>query len=355
MNETKQTKPLDYRIGDIAEIVHPFAPKGYEILSETFIGRIGRLRPMLEGEEPLMLNVWGSPTTKEERQAARRAIKTHYTLAHSQLRNELRAMGAKLLWFTLSTVVSAFLIYAAKPGVPDALVQFLYLPLWFFAYRIMIYCIFDLPPLVKELRWTKRLASAKLLFGNEEGAPAAAEEEEADSDAFAENYFHEKNEMQLECVVDTPADLTEDGGLAERRLITADLAEYLEYGLPFIRPETRVSLTVDCRKDTEPGAACLGESLRNHFALRIKETEALLRQNRNRIIGFTVALVLSCLLLTYVGENDAALHESVVIPVWFFGDYLIEYVIMTPILLGRKRKRYRKLRDMELAIRKANG
>lgn len=357
MSKNTDVKEIIYRVSGTGGLVHRFSPYGYELLSDEFMSYMERIRPMVCDAESIRLVVKDSGCSKEEREAANRALRFHYCLRLSDAENALKKGLIRIAWFLLSLALSASLLLVVGPKTNEVATQFLYLPFWFFGYRILIYAILDLPVVVEDRKWLKKLANLTLVFQEEN-------QEESDVykgfsrtlekdgkvlrlDAFVREYFMEGEDVMLECAAEDYQELLCQGLPEGEELISDEMAAYLEQAIPFLEKEHSVRLKLM----SEEGIEQIQRGIRNHFSLRIAETDSERKENRKHIVFFAVGLFFVSLLLYALGSRlELTYHEVVMIFLWFFGDYLVEFILLTPKELGEMRAKWVQMRDMKIAV-----
>lgn len=351
MSKNTDVKEIVYRVSGTGGLVHRFSPYGYELLSDEFLAYMERIRPVADKAESIRLVVKDSQCSKEEREATNRALRFYYCLRLSDAENALKKGLIRIAWFLLSLALSASLLLVVGPKTPEVAVQFLYLPFWFFGYRILIYAILDLPVAAGDRKWLKKLASMTLVFEEENdvytGFQGTLEKDgkKLQLDAFVREYFMEGEDLVLECAAGEYQELLCQGLPEGEELISDEMAAYLEQAIPFLKKENSVRLKLAGKE----GIQQIQRGIRNHFSLRIAETDGEKKENQKNIVLFAVGLLVVSLLLYALGSSlEITYHEVVMIFLWFFGDYLVEFILLTPKELGVKRAKWVKMRDMKI-------
>lgn len=348
MSRSHETKILHYVAQSREDLVHRFAPAKYEILSDSFTSYIDTIKPSLSDCDSLLLEVSGCEFTPAEQESIHRALRFHYRLLYSHIQTRFRNMGIRLSWFWLSLIISSALLFISRSTNQEVLTQFLFLPFWFFGYRLMIYIILDIPSLRKEKKWLRMLATMELRFCGSDAVYCAADLPRKGRD-LVEWYYMDGDTLLLECVTDDAASLVNPACAPRDALISAELADYLEQSVPFLHHCAKVKLDISAVALTEAEHTLLLCGIRNHFELRIAEVQQQILQNRMQILKFALGLMLSCIVLGLIGgQINVAQHEVVIMFLWFFGDFLVEYVLLAPIELLREKHNWRKMKEMEV-------
>lgn len=351
MNEKKQTRTISYRISGAEDLVHHFSPNGYELLSDEFTGYLNRIWPETENADRLRLEIEGCKLSEAEKSAAFRALRTYYILQLSETEKRFRKGILKVCWFILSMILSAGLLLLVESDTEELVVQFAYLPIWFFGYRILSDVILEFPGIRRERKRLKMLSEMTVSICGTEFSEIIQ-----NKNTFVRDYFMEGSTAALECVIQTPEEMIMPGSRKEQELITEEFASYLELPVPFLEKESVVSLSIGGTSISEAELQRIRNGIRNHFRLRIKEIDWEIQDNKRTIGCFAVGMAAAGLLLLLIGKRlNAAYHEIILILFWFFADYFVEFVLLSPGVLRKQKSRMIKMLGMEIERKKEDG
>lgn len=354
-----------YSIESLEDVIHRFSPRGYELLTDEFMDNQERVRPEVKKDALVLTEITGVSLSEEEKQMIARTVRVHYGLKLAEVNQELKKCRLKIFWFVLSFIVSSALLFMTNNKTNEVVVQYAYLPFWFFGYRVLTYPIFEYYPLWKEKRWISRMVSMHLLFSNRpmEEIPVDLKEDICEKEkergfaekigfgkeTLVEEYFLEDGWIGLECTAKDADDILSASGIKGKPLISEELISYLDQAVPFIKNGKAVQMKFSGADFGEEDRKRISTGLKNYFALRVEAAGQEVVKNIRKISLFSAGLFLASLLLFVNGGTAGiAFHEGMLVILWFFGDYLIEYILLNQLQLVREKKIWEKLGHMEV-------
>ena len=306
--------------------------------------------------------------TGEERQAIDNAIWTHYRIRLAESRRALYASRKKLLIFIPCLVLSVLLVLIANRLSNEVLVQYLYLPFWFFGYRVLTFPIFDDLPLLREMNFCNQLASMAISTEPEPGRPLSPEERETilrDFSSFRweahlstlrsrmkEQLLMEDGIVSFGCTVRSAQELLHPAGGKGTELLSDELLDYLDQAQAFVEPSETIRLVADVPTVSPEEHEAIAAAIRNSYSLRVMQTQKEIRANLHTVFHFIVCLLLASLLLSvWGGQSGVAFHELILVLFSFFGDYLGELTLLTHLELTRQQKKWQTMSAMKVEFR----
>ena len=139
-------------------------------------------------------------------------------------------------------------------------------------------------------------------------------------------------------------------------LLSSTLRDYLDQACALVRPGDRVRLVIEGAAATPEQRESISRATRNTYALRTMDAGREVRRNGSMTLQFFLCLLLSSLLLVFWGsQGGTALHEMLLVVFWFFGDYLVELILVEHVRLMQEKKKWRGMADMQLIFRADKG
>lgn len=373
MTETKQSTQLNkqhdvaaltYVTSDLSDIIHPFSEPGYEVLSETFVSFLERNRPVLPGKVPVVLSLTGRDFSAEERTAVDRAMWSHFGLKLTQAKEAWHSCCLRMLVYAVYLVLSSVLLFWVSNIKNELITNLAYMPFWFFGYRLLSRLFLDCYPIRKDFEWYRRLSNVKLVFQQGTETPEVPIGKDLNDeirgydfetmDALYKNvivkkYLLDNGAFTLSCRVSGLADVLSPNYPEDRPVLSDALGGFLSLAFPFLPEGGSVTLNISGAEFTEKEKEDVRCGIRNYFSLCLADEESEKRNNRRLSLLFSGLLLVSTVLLAFLGSYlDVAGHEFVMVLFWFFGDYLLEFLLLSPIDINSNRKKWKAYADMKV-------
>ena len=343
--DRREIKKLTYHISSVEDIINHFSQEGFEILSASFLAFIDMMCPEATDTAPILLEITGRKLEESQQKRIDYAIWLHYRLRLTRLERSSKTCRMKIFWFLICTVLSSLLLYMVTQQTTEVETQFYYLPIWFFGYRLLTYPLQEYLPLRREIKRCRQLAAMKLVFSAEPMSNLSDDILEAvrmenavyyeqamdgiRSEELVRQFTKEDGTLILGCRTDSAENLLNPCSNQGNELISGDIADFLEQAEPFIHPKRPVELWIEGCNFTEKEKTEISDAFRNFSRLRYQQAISELKENRRNILAYALGLIASCILLYFCGQNAGlALHEYMLIALWFFGDYLVEFSLL---------------------------
>jgi len=358
---------LIYRIADKYDIINRFSSKGNELLNDNFVLYLERILPLVVKDKPVVMQITGAELSQDEKNAVDAAVWSFYRLKISEASVVKRNCRIKTFWFLISFILSSILLFIAGSNTDEVLLQFFYLPFWFFGYRVITYPIFDYLPVVRECKKLVQMAAMHLMFTSEpvecvpEGEIKVAVEQKSLYERLAkdgtannrmiEEFYMDGQSMVVECHVQGVEDIVCSASVPGRELLSASMASYLENVEPFVKKNTPVRLDIMGDKLVEEDKQAIQSAISHHYGLFVEAEQQAGAANWRKVFAFAVCLVIACVVLGVWGSSvSVATHELMLIVLWFFGDYLFEYALLEHIAIQRRKTKWHTISQMEINI-----
>ena len=343
---------LGYNAAGKEDIINAFSVKGYEVLNEEFTDYIDMLLPHVPSKMPLALEISGCSFTDEEEETICDAIWNHFHIILGEINNRFTKYHFKMLWFLLSMLATYLLTTFDGVQTADYLRELLYIPFYFFGYRLLDYAVFDYYPLLTEKRQCEQMIGMKILFAADEDEDADTPEdklvakyntearrnlEEAREYSFKnvlDDFVLEDGIAYLACKIDNTADAIRKAAVSGYELITAGLEDYIEYFSLIVPSRCPVIMEItrdnaDAQEFTPEEQELLSRAIRNHFKFKMVEKQGKIQESVRRIVGFTLATAIVIFLLAFCEKLISPYTQDfIVLLLWFFADYLAEFVLI---------------------------
>lgn len=359
---------IKYHISDIQDIVHPLSVKGYELLSDDFIAFLEIHRLIIPPKVPVMLEISGKSLNKEEKELIDNTIWSSFCMNMTSADMEAKACVKRGLFFLLYTILSVVLLFAAKDISEEIITNFAYLPFWFFGYRLLIYLIIDCMPLWKNRRWYRQIASMSVVFSDDdykdienistEEIVSSISEYITETDKRLRNnqlylqYVREKGIIDLGCTVRSLEDIILAPELKGREIMAPGLAGYLRQAEPFLRPDCRISFEIQGKSFSKDEQSRIKDAIKNYYGFSIASEEREIQDNKHKILMFSLLVIISSVVVILWGAKaNIAMHEFLIMLFWFFGDYLLEFILISHNNFKKRKKILENCRDMDVTFK----
>ena len=359
---------MAYKAEDISDIICPYSAQGYETLSDDFLQSFEEISLHLPAGMPVALEISGCSFSSVEQERIRRTISDHYRLRLAGRKSENRNELIRMCWFAVSFLISAALLFLVDDNTENVLVQYAYLPFWFFGYRILIWLGIDLMPQRKNTEICRQIAEMTVFFSGEEPlneVPEEAAKQYADqkhaaaagggrrqSEQLLQRYFPQtEGVVSVICRVKGIGDVIRGNTVSGYEMLTQELEGYLDRCLPYIPEHAKVRLEFEGAGFDEEETQSIRRAVTTFFAFRKEAARIEERGNRKKVLYFILFMLASTLLLL-AAENivNKAMLEFLTMVFWFFGDYLIEFVLLDLTSAKRRSGRIRELSEAEILI-----
>ena len=361
---------MAYKADCISDIICRCSAEGYETLSDEFLQSFDEISLHLPDKMPVALEISGCGFSEEEQGRIRRTIRNHYQIKLSGILSDNRNALIRMCWFAVSFLLSAVLLFLVNDDTENVIVQYAYLPFWFFGYRILIFLGIDLLPRLKRTAVCRQIAEMTVFFSGEKpinevpdqvAEQYAAEKQAASSgktgsgltsERLLRRYFPEENgTVSVVCMVTGIGDVVRRNTVSGYEMLTQELEGYLDRCLPYIPDHVNVRLELQGASFNDEEKRSIERAVRTFFAFRKDAADLEERDSRRKILCFVLFMALSTILL-FTAENivNKAVLEFLTMAFWFFGDYLIEFVLLDMIGAGRRCRRIRKLSEAGIVI-----
>ncbi|GEM_PF-6604126 len=361
-----------YYASDIHDIIHPLSIEENEILSEDFVGFLEKYRPLIHPKAPTVLEISGKQFSEEEQTLINNTIWSNFCMNMTHADIEARACVKSIVLYLIYTVISALLLFSVKNISDEVIVNLAYMPFWFFGYRLLIYIILDCMPLWNLRKWYRQLASTYVFFsGSKDTVFNDISEEELSKEIkeyltetykklqnnrMALRYIKEKGLIELGCRVNSIEDIIMNPLAKGREYMSGVLAGYIGLAEPFFRHDCRMTLEIKGKAFSEEEKVGIRNAIKNYYGLRVASEERDMLDNRRKIYLFSVLAFISCIMVFLWGAKvDIAMHEFIVMIFWFFGDYLLEFILINNFGFKKRRKILKNCMDMEVSFNPDNA
>ena len=358
---------LAYKAENIQDIICSYSQKGYETLSDTFLATFDEVIEHFPKSLPIVLEISGCAFTQEEQELIERTIWNHYHIKLSGIRFENKKMWIRMFWFTISFILSGILLFLVDDNTENILVQYAYLPFWFFGYRILIYLLVDLIPQLKRWHQCEKMAAMNVFFNQNPINEVPLNEVESYSDQFHKNrrdkqssnidkmvnyYLIEKDGSAcISCTVNGLEDVIRKTSVTGYEMLNTELESYIDQQLPYIPNPDNMKLEFVGYSFTEEEKEVVLRAISSYFSFRTENVRNEYKSSLQRILWFTIFMILATILL-FVTEHtvDKASLEFITMIFWFFGDYLIDYVLLGYTEARRNLKRMISISKSKLIL-----
>ena len=361
---------MAYRAGGIGDIICHYSYPGYETLSEEFVATFDDVVPHIPAGTPVVLEISGCTFTAEEQALIERTIWNHYHIRLSGIRHANRRALIHSIWFTLSFILSAVLLFLVDDNTENVLVQYAYLPFWYFGYRVLMYLFVDLVPQMKSTRQAAQLAGMKVFFSGDvplnevpDGKADAFTEEVQENlrDLSASSYHKMVDHYLMEadgtaslaCTVTGMDDVVRATCVKGYEMLNQELEGYIDQQLPYVPEKAQLRLELEGAAFTDEEQASIRRAVSSFFAYRVQSAREELAAGLRRIAAF-VALMVAATILLFATEHtaDKATLELITMFFWLIGDYLIDYVVVDLVNAIREKRRMTRLSHADVVIEK---
>lgn len=340
---------IGYKVAGVEDIVNQYSIENYELLNPDFESYMGRIIDYIPEKTPIILEIIGGNLSIDEQSRADNAVWNHYLLKLTDAKLKIKRSLTRTFWYFLSIFASALLIYySSSDKFSDLATQFLYLPIWYFAYRVLTYPIFDCIPLMRQIKKLKQLAAIKLKFSQNDFSTLSKEEceetkqlfvkyyNDANSDTrygqMIDHYILEGDTADLCAKVNSIDDIIRPSSMPGYELICDSLSYYLSKAEKFIDKDIPVKLSISGCEFSNEEKDIITRALRNHTSILKRDAKNNVLINKRKIIAFSICLAISILFLVVLGPAvDVAVHELIIILFWFFADYLAEFILISNV------------------------
>jgi len=356
---------IKYHISDVHDIVHPLSLKGYELLSDDFIAFLEIHRRIIPSKTPVVLEISGKSLNKEEKELIDNTIWSSFCINMTSADMEAKACVKRVLFFFLYTILSVVLLFAVQDISEEIITNFAYLPFWFFGYRLLIYLVLDCMPLWKKRSWYRQIASMSVVFPDDDYKNLeniSAEEivnsiskyitetdERLRNNQLYLQYVREKGIINLGCTVRSLGDIILAPELKGREFMAPGLSGYLGQAEPFLRPDCRISFEINGKSFNKEEQGRIIWAIKNYYSFNIAAEEREIHDNKHKILLFSLLVFVSSVVVILWGTKaDVAMHEFLIMLFWFFGDYLLEFILISRNNFKKHKKILENCRDMDV-------
>lgn len=356
---------ISYSVSDIHDIIHPLSVKGYELLSSDFILFLEEYRVIIPPKAPIVLEITGKELNDDEKKLIDDTIWSSFCMNMTSADIDARACVKRAVTFLLYTIISVVLLFAVKNVSEEVITNLAYLPFWFFGYRLLIYLILDCMPLWKQRKWYRQLASMSVVFSDDINNDAKktttdeitkeiskyldATDKKLNSNKMALQYIKDKGIVELGCNAENLENLIQSTHISERELVSPLLSEYLSQAEAFLSVDSRVSFDIEGRAFSNEEQVRIKQAIEDYYAFRIATEERGIQENRKKILLFAIFILLSAIIIVLWGKKiDVGMHEFIIMIFWFFGDYLLEFILISRAGYKKRKKIFENCRDMEV-------
>ena len=322
-----------------------------DILSDEFISTVDQVEEYVPENLPIVLEISGCEFDENEKRCIERAIRKYYFNRLQEVKDELKNYCIRMVYFLLSLIVSSALLFMTNDQTNNLLLQYAFLPFWFFGYRIMIFLFVDLIPQIRRVLKEKQFFAMKVIFTanhpiNEvpiEKRDAYIKEIEKNlSDTNTESYLNNSSSVTLR--INGIEDVVRDSSIAGYEMVSDEFANCLEKIDGSISDIVLIS-------DSVEGKEKIQRAIQNYFLFQVEQKKNRKKGSQRKIMWFFFALILSSILLmVFHNSVNVAVNELITMLFWFFGDFLIEYVLLEYREAAKDLKESQKSLDIRLSF-----
>lgn len=168
-----------------------------------------------------------------------------------------------------------------------------------------------------------------------------------DYDKAVRYYFIDKGVAYISCKVTGLDDVICHYSVPGYEILSEDFSNYLERIMEHIPEKYPLVLEITGHKFSPEEQTRIEDAIWTQFELRFGSAQKQQRSSIIRIIWFTVFLVLSVILLMNT-QNLA--YEMAWVLFWFFGDRLIEYILLDELDISRKKMHIAQILSMKVVF-----
>lgn len=168
-----------------------------------------------------------------------------------------------------------------------------------------------------------------------------------DYDKAIHYYFIDKGVAYISCKVTGLDDVICHYSVPGYEILSEDFSNYLERIMEHIPEKYPLVLEITGHKFSPDEQTRIEDAIWTQFELRFGSAQKQQRSNIIRIIWFTVFLVLSVILLM---NTQNMVYEMAWVLFWFFGDRLIEYILLDELDISRKKMHIAQILSMKVVF-----
>ncbi len=158
-------------------------------------------------------------------------------------------------------------------------------------------------------------------------------------------YFIEKDVAYIACKVSGLDDIVSHYSVPGYELLNEDFCNYLERIMIHIPEKYPLVLEITGHQFTKDEQTRIEDAIWTQFELQFGAVQKKQRSGIIRAVWFVIFLALSAFLLL---NTRQMLYEMVYILFWFFGDRLIEYLILDEFAISREKMHYAQILSMKV-------
>lgn len=162
-------------------------------------------------------------------------------------------------------------------------------------------------------------------------------------------YFIEKDVAYITCKVTGLDDIICHYSVPGYEILSEEFSNYLERIMEHIPEKYPLVLEITGHKFSDEEQTRIEDAIWTQFELQFGSVQKQQRGNIMRILWFAVFLGLSTLLLL---NTQQMLYEMAWILFWFFGDRLIEYILLDELAISRRKIHYAQILSMKVVFTK---
>lgn len=166
-----------------------------------------------------------------------------------------------------------------------------------------------------------------------------------DYDKAVKYYFIDKDVAYITCKVSGLDDIISRYSVPGYELLSEDFSNYLERIMIHIPEKYPLVLEITGHQFTKDEQTRIEDAIWTQFELQFGAVQKKHRIGIIRAIWFAIFLGVSALLLL---NTSQMLYEMIYILFWFFGDRLIEYLILDGFAVNREKLHYAQILSMKV-------
>ena len=168
-----------------------------------------------------------------------------------------------------------------------------------------------------------------------------------DYDKAVKFYFIEKDVAYITCKVSGLDDIVSHYSVPGYELLNEDFSNYLDRIMKHIPEKYPLVLEITGHQFTKDEQTRIEDAIWTEYELQFGAVQQKQRSGIIRGIWFAIFLGLSAVLLL---NTKQMLYELVYILFWFFGDRLIEYLILDEFNITREKMHYAQILSMKVVF-----
>lgn len=354
---------LVFNTSDITSIIHHYSFQKYGIVSDSFIAYIEKISDLIPKKINIVLEITGQDYSKEEQENIQKVIRNHFLFQNKKIQEAKKSSLLRIVWFILLSIIFSTLLFMVKDETNSLLVQLAYLPFWFFGYRILIYGLIDHKELIQESEKILDFLNMSYIFSGkvsldqqEKGLEEfmfQKENRKVDTNDLIENYFLDQDIYRIGCKVNSVEEVVEESCIEGYEFIADEFDSYIEKLSSFCSLDYPLLIDIAGEDFSQQEKKTIEDAIWNSYHLKLAKAQKEVSNNQLKIILFAICLIGISIVYAYTtGFTNIAVNEFIVMMFWFFGDYLLEFVLIGYKSVVEEKRRVAQLASAKVIFQK---